>query len=149
MATSPRPGNGGIPFPHPLLLVLLLTFLTLLGGCSASTTTGSSQTPARPRELEGRITQFPLPASDNSPSSITTGPDVALWFTEDHKIGRITPVGHISEFPLPTPADHSGNITAGSDSNLWFTETTLVNLQNGQVKLVGKIGRITPAWSHQ
>ena len=96
MAPYPRPVTSVVPSCHPLLLVLLLTFLTLLGGCSASTTTGSPQTPARARELKGRITEFPLPASDNSPFSISVGPDGALWFTEfgtdglNGKIGRLS-----------------------------------------------------------
>jgi len=130
------------------MLVLLLILLGLLGGCGASTTTGSSHpsgsTLTPTRELKGMISEFPIPTPNNQLGDITAGPDGAVWFTEiipnaqngsvtiTGKIGRITPAGHISEFPVPTRSNLLG-ITAGPDSNLWFTE-----LQSG------KIGRITP-----
>jgi virginiamycin B lyase len=84
---------------------------------------------------QGQITEFPIPTFDSFPDGITTGPDGALWFTENtgNNIGRITTSGHITEFPIPTPNSRSIGIRTGLDGNLWFTE------QIGQ-----KIGRITP-----
>ncbi len=84
---------------------------------------------------QGQVTEFPVPTFDSFPNHITTGPDGALWFTENtgNKIGRITTSGAITEFPIPTPNSRSIGITAGLDGNLWFTE------QIGQ-----RIGRITP-----
>lgn len=149
MATYFRSGNGGAPSHHPLQLVLLLTLLSLLGGCSVSTTPGSLQVPARTRELKGRITEFSLPASNNSPRSITAGPDGALWFTDDQsgeftqdaggKIGRITPTGHLSEFRLSPHNSSPLGITTGPDGALWFTEVGLT-AQSG--KYEGLIGRL-------
>jgi streptogramin lyase len=46
-----------------------------------------------------------VPTAGSSPTSITVGPDGALWFTEQtgNKIGRITTAGVITEYPIPTP----------------------------------------------
>jgi streptogramin lyase len=107
------------------MLVLLLTLVGLLGGCGASTTTGSSHssgpTPTTTRGLKGMISEFLLP-SNSFAASITTGRDGNLWFIEPGKIGRITSAGQISEFPMPTPSSNPGGITTGPDDALWFTE---------------------------
>jgi virginiamycin B lyase len=87
----------------------------------------------------GDIKEFELPTAQSSPIAITTGPDGALWFTEQgsgpgfgNRIGRITRDGAIQEFPIPTAASRPRNITAGPDGALWFTESN-----------AKKIGRIT------
>jgi streptogramin lyase len=197
-----RTRNRGVPLRYPLMLVLLLTFVGLLGGCGSSTTPGSSTptatspppqpTPTITVVLKGMITEFQLSASNsqtgditagsdgnlwfteaipstqngttsvvgkigritptgkitefplqsnNFASSITTGPDGNLWFTEGGAIGRMTPNGQITAFPLPS-SSVSGDITSGSDKALWFTET-IPNPQS--TTIVGKIGRITTA----
>ncbi len=67
-------------------------------------------------------------------SSITTGPDDALWFTLNgaNAIGRITVDGGTVVHPLPTDAAGPVGVAADGDA-VWFTEI-----------LVGQIGRITP-----
>jgi streptogramin lyase len=58
------------------------------------------------------------------PQDITSGPDGALWFTNDgnDSIGRITTGGAVSNYRLSPPSP--SGITAGSDGDaLWFTET--------------------------
>lgn len=84
---------------------------------------------------KGQITEFPVPTFDSFPDGITTGPDGALWFTENsgNKVGRITTSGQFSEFAIPTQGSAPIGIRTGLDSNLWFTE------QLGQ-----RIGRVTP-----
>ena len=66
-------------------------------------------------------------------SSITSGPDGSLWFTEywDRKIGRITPLGVVTEFAGVSfsPSD----IRVGPDGNVWFSGGNY-----------GRLGRITP-----
>jgi virginiamycin B lyase len=86
----------------------------------------------------GTISEFPVPTAAGEPIEITTGPDGALWFTEEtgNKIGRITTAGSFSEFSVPTAASFPIGITAGPDEALWFTES------GGN-----KIGRITTAGS--
>lgn len=78
------------------------------------------------------------------PSSITPGPDGALWFTEwsKDKIGRITVSGHITRWTLPTAEAGPTSIVAGPDGNLWFVET---GIPKGQT--IDQIGRITPSGS--
>jgi hypothetical protein len=91
----------------------------------------------RPRRAGagGDLTEFSLPAGSIA-TDITTGPDGALWFTENasNKIGRITTAGAIAEFPIPTAGSGLRGIITGPDGALWFTE----NVSN-------KIGRITTA----
>jgi virginiamycin B lyase len=73
------------------------------------------------------IDEFPVPNGGN-PGGITTGPDGALWFTQEgsSEIGRITTTGVVTnEFPIPTspptvvPA--LDQIVTGPDGRLWFT----------------------------
>ncbi len=79
------------------------------------------------------ISEFPVPTAQSAPHDIVTGPDGALWFTENGagKIGRITTAGVITEFAIPTDSDPKG-LAVGPDGALWFSES-----------LGGKIGRIT------
>src|ERR1700722_1414596 len=83
--------------------------------------------------LAQTFAEFPITTASSSPRSVTTGPDGALWFTEQsgNKIGRITTAGVITEFPVPTAGSSPWGITTGPDGALWFTE------QSGN-----KIGRI-------
>jgi virginiamycin B lyase len=41
----------------------------------------------------GAFAEYPIPTATSRPFGITTGPDEALWFTEQsgNKIGKITP----------------------------------------------------------
>ena len=84
----------------------------------------------------GSFTEFPVPQIYGGvvPYGITTGPDGALWFTENtwDTIARITTSGAITEFLIPAEHIHVQGIVAGPDGALWFTE------QNAN-----KIGRIT------
>ena len=71
----------------------------------------------------------------NGPLGITTGPDGALWFTNNfnNSIGRITTAGVVTNYTDPSISSPCG-ITAGPDGALWFT-----NRGNNS------IGRITTA----
>ena len=67
---------------------------------------------------------YAVPSPNSNPTGITTGPDGALWFTEQtaNKIGRVTPAGVFTEYPLPTNFNYPSAIALGSDGALWFTE---------------------------
>src|SRR5262245_45830415 len=82
------------------------------------------------------ITEFPVPTTSSTPTTIVVGPDGNLWFTEQgaDKIGRITPTGVVTEFTVPPPGSFPVGIAAGPDGNLWFT-----------LAVGNQIGRITPA----
>lgn len=69
------------------------------------------------------------------PTSITAGPDGALWFTGIAGPGRITTSGAVSNFTDPTD-DLSLDITSGPDGALWFTDV-----------LANSIGRLTTSGS--
>jgi streptogramin lyase len=56
------------------------------------------------------------------PTSITTGPDGAMWFADGAEIGRITTDGAVEQFPLTTPGATVQEITSGPDDTLWFTQ---------------------------
>ena len=121
------------PFSHSLVLVLLLTFISLLAGCSTASTGGSP--PPSVSAMKGTVSIFTLPTAASDPTALTAGPDGNVWFTETgtNKIGRMTPDGQtITEFPLPGAARDPDRITLGPDGNLWFTEPSF------------GIGRITP-----
>jgi virginiamycin B lyase len=79
---------------------LLLTLSTLSAILSAQSLT---------------FTDYPLSPLSGATSSITTGPDGALWFTETtpNKIGRVTVAGVVSEYDIPTPNSGLYGITAG------------------------------------
>lgn len=75
------------------------------------------------------------------PTSITSGPDDALWFPtyNSNLIGRMTTAGVTTLYPAPTGGQGTwgnGGITAGSDGALWFIADS-----------GGAIGRITTSGS--
>src|SRR5262249_26244187 len=80
----------------------------------------------------GAFTEFSPPTGGSKPQGITTGPDGALWFTEEagNRIERLTTDGHFTEFGIPTAGSAPFQIVTGLDGNLWFTE------------LAGKIGEV-------
>ena len=67
------------------------------------------------------------------PDFVTTGPDGALWFTNNgnSSIGRISTAGTVTNYTDPTIRGPLG-ITAGPDGALWFTNGTA----NGAVPLL-------------
>jgi virginiamycin B lyase len=80
-----------------------------------------------------RFSEFPVPTAGSVPFGITSGPDGAIWFTEQvGKVGQITVAGVITEFNVLTAGSVTLNIAPGSDGALWFAE------QGGN-----SIGRIT------
>jgi virginiamycin B lyase len=78
----------------------------------------------------GNVTEFSIPTPTNplqaqsGPHGIVTGPDGALWFTENggNKIGRITTDGSLTEFPIPSANSFPSDIIVGPDGALWFAE---------------------------
>ena len=80
----------------------------------------------------GTITEYTIPTAGSNPESITSGPDGALWFGEDHAnaVGRVTTSGTFTAY---TASDVSVFITTGPDGAVWFTEYS-----------ASKIGRLVP-----
>lgn len=74
------------------------------------------------------ISSVTVPAGVGAePIDIITGPDNALWFTEQigngttTNIGRMPIGGPITEFPLPATLQAPFKITNGPDGGIWFT----------------------------
>lgn len=82
------------------------------------------------------ITEYPIPTPGSQPVSITLGSDGALWFTESHKIGRITTAGLLTEFLFPISGGFADQLVTGSDGAIWFTG-------NGYIGRVASTGGIT------
>ena len=90
----------------------------------------------------GVITSFTDPSID-VPDGITSGPDGALWFTNEgnNSVGRITTSGVVTNYTA-TGIDEPSGITMGPDGSLWFTNTG--NCSSGESRCdPGSIGRIT------
>jgi streptogramin lyase len=90
----------------------------------------------------GTVSEYNLPEGPqkNAIFDMTTGPDGAIWFTEESaysspsgagSIGRISSTGAIQEYLLPNGNDEPSGIVTGPDGALWFEDTF-------------RIGRITP-----
>jgi streptogramin lyase len=130
------------PFSNSVELMLLLTFIGLLAGCSTASTGGSL--PPSVSAIKGTVSIFTLPTAASDPAAITAGPDGNVWFTQvsgtssgpSSKIGRITSTGTMSEFPPSALTGNLGSITLGPDGNLWFTD--------GSPRQIAKIEQITP-----
>ena len=80
----------------------------------------------------GAVTNFPGVYTEG----ITEGPDGAIWFTNGHSIGRISPSGVITLY-TGSGIDSPVQITSGPDGALWFTNGL------GGPNNTGSIGRIT------
>lgn len=65
----------------------------------------------------GTLEKFPLPTAHSQPRIIVAGHDGNLWFTENDRIGRITPRGVITEFRLPAGVVLDW-LAAGPDGNI-------------------------------
>jgi virginiamycin B lyase len=102
----------------------------------------------RSAPVAAQITEYPIPTASSGPTSISVGPDGALWFVESGatKIGRITTNGIVTEYPVPPPAIDGGAvrtltaITTGPDGALWFGWSGGLTQAHGDI---GAIGRIT------
>lgn len=75
--------------------------------------------------LQGDISQFPVPKPATEFVAITPGPDGNLWFTSENTqlLGRITPQGTITEFPTSYGTLY---IVSGPDGNLWISGYTSI-----------------------
>ena len=75
-------------------------------------------------DADGRVTEFPLPASYGPElAGITVGPDGGLWFTAPRArlVGRISPTtGHLISFRT---SRNPYAITAGPSHAIWFAMT--------------------------
>ena len=79
-----------------------------------------------------QVNLFNLPTPQYFVTSLTSGPNADIWFTESpqpgsppgpDKVGQLDPTtGTVTEFSVPGGA--AGNLVSGGGAVLWFTETT-------------------------
>jgi virginiamycin B lyase len=77
-------------------------------------------------DICGKFTEFPIPSANGNPYEIASGPDGALWFSEqfNNKIGRITTAGTVTnEYAGLTTGAKPAQIVAGPDGAMWFAES--------------------------
>jgi streptogramin lyase len=65
-------------------------------------------------DMDGRITEFEMPAKAPSPINIAVGPDRNIWYTQGTKVVRATADGKFTSFELGAGSRGSG-LTAGAD----------------------------------
>lgn len=101
-------------------------FVQLSGGMDGLATDGNRIGRV---DMQGRITEYPMPPGPESPINIAVGPDRNLWYTRGSRLGRVTLQGTITEFALGEGVRAVG-LTAGADrqvpdrlvDRLWFTD---------------------------
>jgi streptogramin lyase len=108
---------------HRALLVTALAGISVLfAGCGG----GGSAAPPPPKTPAGTIVEFALPTALSNPTSITTGPDGALWFLESlstgSRLARINTLGAISEFPMPAGVSSPNDLINGTDGDFWYID---------------------------
>jgi streptogramin lyase len=127
--------------------------ITLAGaGLAAVPTISSIVVPTPGKALSGGIiTEYPTPTSGSAPTGITTGPDGALWFTEQfaNQIGRVTTSGAFTEYRIPFVGTDPFGITTGPDGALWFTEAGPSTSEIGRVTTSGAFRGFPAASSWQ
>jgi streptogramin lyase len=64
--------------------------------------------------MNGKVTEFEMPAKSPSPINIAVGPDRNIWYTRGSLVGRVTQDGKITEFELGSGSRGAG-LSAGSD----------------------------------
>ena len=108
-----------------------LWFVELSGGLDGTTTDGNR---VGRISLDGKVTEYPLPAQGSSPINIALGPDHNLWYTRGAVAGRVTAAGVVTEFPLSQDSRTAG-LSAGADrrppgkpgsmlvNRLWFADS--------------------------
>ena len=68
----------------------------------------------------GTVTTYPI---GSAPSSITTGSDGNLYFTQyPGTLGFMTPSGSYGFVYVPAPSSAPNTVTLGPDGNIWFTD---------------------------
>jgi virginiamycin B lyase len=94
---------------------------------------------------DGALTEYGV-GPKAQPMGVTVAAG-ATWFTEEGagRVGRIDPSGAISFYPLGRGV-HPRDIVADAAGNLWFGENAhRRRLQNGQIRVVDRIGRLDAA----
>ena len=122
--TLPRPNTG--PGDITAGADGAMWFVELSGGMDGIRTDGNR---IGRITMQGEVTEFELPAGDDSPVNITIGPDRNPWYTRRARLGRLNSRGIVEEVDLGEGFRAVG-LSAGSDrqpptrlvDRLWFAE---------------------------
>lgn len=95
----------------------------------------------------GVVSQYPITTANAKPTSITIGPDSAIYYTEANvdRVGRLLPSAAAgtsgTEYPVSAGAG-LGTIVSGNDNALWFTESSAKKI--GRMLTNGTVTAQTP-----
>lgn len=120
----PRPNSG--PADITAGADGAMWFVELSGGMDGLRTDGNR---VGRITMDGRITEYAMPAGTDSPINIAVGPDRLPWYTRGRSLGRVNADGTIEEFPLAEGTRAVG-LSAGADrepplrlgDRLWFAD---------------------------
>jgi virginiamycin B lyase len=120
--------------PRTKLLSTLAAAIAIIG-CANSRATGPAVPAGADREAQGhasRIKYYDVKPDNAGLRDITSGPDYALWFTEQNasQVGRLQH-GKFKYYPTISSNAQPNGITVGPDGALWFAEG------------IGAIGRVS------
>ncbi|MEN9705838.1 MAG: hypothetical protein RLZZ393_1717, partial [Pseudomonadota bacterium] len=107
--TLPRPNSG--PGDITVGADGALWFVELSGGMDGINTDGNR---VGRITVDGRISEYAMPAGGPSAVNIAAGPDGAVWYTRGEKLGRVTMQGVVTEQTLAAGARGVG-LSAGAD----------------------------------
>jgi virginiamycin B lyase len=86
-------------------------------------TEGSGNAIARV-DAAGKVTQYRIPGSENSPGDIVAGPDGTMWFAGFELIGRLHADGRVTGWQQMSVGLPSA-LTTGPDGAIWYTSETV------------------------
>jgi len=76
----------------------------------------------------GTVTEYSARTGSNAPQmrAITTGPDGALWATEEsqNSLDRFDTSGNLTRYPITNGMVNAADIITGPDGALWFTSSS-------------------------
>jgi virginiamycin B lyase len=77
---------------------------------------------------QGKVTQHPIPGTENAPADIVEAPDSMIWFQGFEMIGRIDRNGKLTAWKDSIGGQRiglPGAMTVGPDGAIWFTDESV------------------------
>jgi streptogramin lyase len=85
------------------------------------------------------VVQYSVPTPNSEPRRITVDFKGNAWFSEDHKIGRVTPNGSFTEFPIANQIAQLGQVAIDQRGTAWFVD----NMWGGGLGSIDSTGKVS------